>query len=162
MSEVKGVEPGTAKPIPSKRLDKDIREAVLQYEWDRYGIADLYNPDQEEPTALAYEPNDQLARIVLLCRARSTDWPKILKRAITHRDLKQHHERPHRFLVADTPEAARTRDELYRDMISRLIDPLTTRPVDIIGMSNRTFAREVADGNIQIEYSYSSNGDAFR
>ncbi len=153
----------TVKPIPSKRLDKQIREAVLQHGWDRHGISDLYDPDKEEALPAGYAPDDPLLRIVLLCRARSPEWYKVLKKAITHADLKHHyHERRPRYLLADTPEAERTRQELYQEMASQLIDPLTMKPADTIGMSNRTFAREVADGNIQLEYSYSTKIDASR
>jgi hypothetical protein len=141
-----------AKPIPSRRLDKQIRQAVLQYNWDGYGIGDLYDPDKEETVPASHVLDDPLLRIVLLCRARSPEWPKVLKKALTHADLQHYHQRRPRHIVANTPDAKQTRQGLYQEMASRLINPVTMQPVDLIGMSNRLFAREVADGAIQLRY----------
>ena len=141
------------RSIPSKRLNQQIRQAAFQYDWDHYAIGDLYDPEKEEPALASYEPDDQLLRIVLLCRARSVEWQKVLKKAITYADLKLHHHRRPRYIVSEAPGAIQTQDELYGEMASRLIDPLTMEPVDISEMSNRKIAREVADGNIQLEYT---------
>jgi len=123
------------KPIPSKRLDQDIREAVARYGWNGQVTND-----------------DPLLRIVLLCRARSDDWSHVLKKVLARVDLEEHHEKVTRHLVGDSPSAVKTRDGLYEEMASRLIDPSTFEPVDIAGMGPITLAREVADGHIQLEY----------
>lgn len=146
------IRPETVEPIPSKRLDKQIRQAVLQYNWDGCSISDLYDPDEEEAVSASHTPDDPLLRIILLCRARSPEWSKVLKKALTHADLQHYHERHPRHIVADTPDAEQTRQELYQEMTSRLINPATMQPVDVAGINNRLFAREVADGAIQISY----------
>lgn len=140
------VEPWAVRPAPSKRLDKEIREAVLQYGWDSYEEGDT---------------DDPLLRIVLLCRARSRDWSGVLKKAIARSDMENYNERLTRHLVGDTASAQHTRDEMYKEMASRLVDPMTLQPVDITGMGPLTLAREVADGNIQLDYVV-SNDAAFR
>lgn len=150
MAEV--IRPETVQPIPSRRLDRQIREAVLQYNWDRYGIGDLYDPDKEEAVSASNVSDDPLLRIILLCRARSPEWSKVLKKALTHADLQHYHGRCPRHIVADTPRAKQTRQGLYQEMISRLISPDTMQPVDVASMSNRLLAKEVADGAIQINY----------
>ncbi|HET7060073.1 MAG TPA: hypothetical protein VFH99_02005 [Candidatus Saccharimonadales bacterium] len=153
MPEFQLTEPGTVKSIPSKRLDQQIRAAVLQYDWDSHPIGDLYDPDEEKPMPESYASDDQLLRIILLCRARSPDWQKPLQKAITHADLARYRARRPRHIVAETPQAGQIRNELYQEMASRLIDPLTFKPIYINGMGIRKFSREVADGNIVVEYS---------
>ncbi len=150
MAELKAPEPGMKRPIPSKRLNRDIRETVFQYDWDNGGpgsYIDSGNGNIDDP----------LLRAVLLCRARSADWSGVLKKAIASSDWKRYHQRLSRHLCSDTPSAQRDRDELYREMTSRLIDPGTLQPVDITSMGSITLAREVADGNIQIEYAVSND-----
>lgn len=152
MQRLEVIRPETVQPIPSKRLDKQIREAVLQYNWDGYGIGDLYDPDKEEAISTSLVAGDPLLRIILLCRARSPEWTKVLKKAVTHADLQHYHERRPRHIVAETPEGEQTRQGLYQEMASRLINPTNMQPVDFTSMSDRLLAREVADGAIQIRY----------
>jgi len=150
MVELKAPEPGTKRLIPSQRLDRDIRETVSQYDWDNGG------PDNYVDSGSG-NVDDSLLRAVLLCRARSADWSEVLRKAIASSDWKCHHQRLNRHLFSDASSAQQDRDELYREMTSRLTDPRTLQPVDITEMGPIVLAREVANGNIQIEYAVSSD-----
>jgi hypothetical protein len=152
VSRARFIHTEAAKPIPSKRLDRQIHEAALQYNWDDSALSDLYDSEKEKIRESDPHYDDPLLRMVLLCRARSPDWERFFKKAITYADFQRYHQRRSRFIISEGPAATETRNGLYAEMISRLIDPLTMEPFDPIGVSNRRFAREVADGLIQISY----------